>query len=241
MSDPKDPDASDPYENDAAFPEPDRSLSQFDLGRPNDPEFERYAQQRDTQSGALGDSVPGKSGKKSQKKPNAEEPKYKAMAWKGFEEEEEVETVPFGKRGKREEAEMDMTPMVDVTFLLLIFFMVTASFKLQKAIEQPPDLSDEPSDVVLEQEEEQEEAIEIFIDENDNYLIQSNETDPEEAAGKVEMWSKVRLVKNGSPNAKRLLITVDENASHGAVINAWDAGADAGIGQISISITKGQQ
>ena len=34
--------------------------------------------------------------------------------------------------------EMDMTPMVDVTFLLLIFFMVTAAFSLQKSIEVPP-------------------------------------------------------------------------------------------------------
>ena len=31
--------------------------------------------------------------------------------------------------------DLDMTPMVDVTFLLLIFFMVTASFGLQRAIE----------------------------------------------------------------------------------------------------------
>lgn len=33
---------------------------------------------------------------------------------------------------------IDMTPMVDVTFLLLIFFMITASFSLQKTIQVPP-------------------------------------------------------------------------------------------------------
>jgi len=33
--------------------------------------------------------------------------------------------------------ELDMTPMVDVTFLLLLFFMVTAAFNLQKAIVLP--------------------------------------------------------------------------------------------------------
>ena len=35
------------------------------------------------------------------------------------------------------EAELDMTPMCDVTFLLLIFFMVTAAFAMQKSFEVP--------------------------------------------------------------------------------------------------------
>lgn len=33
--------------------------------------------------------------------------------------------------------EIDLTPMVDMTFLLLIFFMITASFQLQKDLEVP--------------------------------------------------------------------------------------------------------
>ena len=42
--------------------------------------------------------------------------------WKGLEAEEEYEPeVDFGKKGVTED-ELDMTPMVDVTFLLLIFF-----------------------------------------------------------------------------------------------------------------------
>ena len=49
----------------------------------------------------------------------------------GADEEDEYETF---HRQPREEEELDMTPMVDVTFLLLIFFMVTASFSLQKSI-----------------------------------------------------------------------------------------------------------
>jgi biopolymer transport protein ExbD len=35
--------------------------------------------------------------------------------------------------------ELDMTPMIDMTFLLLIFFMVTASFHLQKGFHFPPE------------------------------------------------------------------------------------------------------
>ena len=51
--------------------------------------------------------------------------------------ESESETKVSFKRAKPEEPEMDLTPMVDVTFQLLIFFMVTASYSIQKALEVP--------------------------------------------------------------------------------------------------------
>ena len=62
------------------------------------------------------------------------------MGWKGIdiavEDEEEFEKdISFEKKDIPED-ELDMTPMVDVTFLLLIFFMVTASFTLQKSLER---------------------------------------------------------------------------------------------------------
>lgn len=41
------------------------------------------------------------------------------------------------KRRKREEAEMDITPMIDVVFLLLIFFMVAARIDPQAAVALP--------------------------------------------------------------------------------------------------------
>ena len=44
-----------------------------------------------------------------------------------------------------EEAEMDMTPMVDIVFQLLIFFMITASFTMQKAMPVPKPKDDRPS------------------------------------------------------------------------------------------------
>jgi len=228
-----------PRDKDAGDPAQDVSRSQFDLGRPQDPGFQRMAAERETGSVGLSGDLGGDSGAAKQTRSAMEDsPKFKPMTWKGFEEEEDVETVPFGKRPPRAEAEMDMTPMVDVTFLLLIFFMVTASFKLQKAIEQQPDLSDDPSEIVMDPQD-QPDAIEIYIDENDNYHLSSSETDPEEAAGKVEMWRKLAQMKRDAENAKRLLIRAHENCSHGAVINAWDAGADAKIMEIAISVVQG--
>ena len=49
------------------------------------------------------------------------------------------------KDGDRADSDMDMTPMVDVTFLLLIFFMVTAAFSLQKSLQIPAPKDNSPS------------------------------------------------------------------------------------------------
>ena len=38
------------------------------------------------------------------------------------------------KRGKAEETDLDMTPMLDIVFIMLIFFIVTASFVKEAGI-----------------------------------------------------------------------------------------------------------
>jgi biopolymer transport protein ExbD len=42
------------------------------------------------------------------------------------------------KKKKPEEADLDITPMIDVVFLLLIFFMVTSTMDDQKTANVPP-------------------------------------------------------------------------------------------------------
>lgn len=49
---------------------------------------------------------------------------------------DEVAPLRFPRR-RVEEAEMDITPMIDVTFLLLIFFIVASKMDPQKAIDLP--------------------------------------------------------------------------------------------------------
>jgi len=44
----------------------------------------------------------------------------------------------FVKKKKQEEAELDITPMIDVTFLLLIFFMVTSTMQATPDRDIPP-------------------------------------------------------------------------------------------------------
>ena len=52
-------------------------------------------------------------------------------------EEEGIPAVKFQRKSTTDD-EIDMTPMIDCVFLLLIFFLVTATFALQKSHEVPP-------------------------------------------------------------------------------------------------------
>ena len=55
-----------------------------------------------------------------------------------LEEEEEEEGPVLPRRPVSDTAEMDITPMIDITFLLLIFFLVCSTASVQSAIELPP-------------------------------------------------------------------------------------------------------
>lgn len=167
---------------------------------------------------------------------------YKDMGWKGFEDhEEEVEDdyeepAAIGKKEKIPEDELDMTPMVDVTFLLLIFFMVTASFSLQKSIEQPPPQTDEPSEIVTDEIPDKD-YVTVLIDQNNTFYVTNREEDEVECPSEREMWTRVKQSKESS-NVGRMIIRAHVDSMHKKVISAWDAGVVAGIEKISIETTE---
>ena len=53
---------------------------------------------------------------------------------------------PMFSSKEGEEAEMDMTPMIDVTFQLIIFFMITATFVVQKTLDMPEATAEQEAD-----------------------------------------------------------------------------------------------
>lgn len=162
--------------------------------------------------------------------------KYKAMGWKGIDEEEEAPPEDDFTVIKKPipEDELDMTPMVDVTFLLLIFFMVTASFTLQKSLQQPKSQTEDPSNVLAEPPEE--DFIEITIDQNNNYYITTRDFFEKEAPSEREMRAILRDAKENS-SAEKLVIKAHLDSKHSRVITAWDAGMSQGM-QIELRTTE---
>lgn len=65
---------------------------------------------------------------------------------------------------KRESAKLDLTPLIDVVFLLIIFFMVTTTFNNFGSVQ-----IDLPSSTI--QQTDKNKSIEIIIDKDGNYHI----------------------------------------------------------------------
>ena len=166
----------------------------------------------------------------------------KEFAWKGFEENDEVDPDPpvgfsAGKKNLTDPNDgMDMTPMVDVTFLLLIFFMVTASFSVQKSLETPHAKVEDPSTVFVEPEPS-DEYVEVIIDQTNTYYVTTRGEGEVEAASDRDMASRIRAAKTEF-NAVKLTITAHVDSLLGKVVTVWDSGIAAGFEKIEIRTTE---
>ena len=138
------------------------------------------------------------------------------------------------KRGNRPEEEMDMTPMVDVTFLLLIFFMVTAAFSLQKSINMPRQQTDAPSTSVIEEESEDLDMVELEVDEFGAFLVMAPDWE-RETPGKQNLTSALREAIAGNKDGMRLAIKVHEMAKLRFLVDAMDAGTIAGFAELEVT------
>tara|TARA_R110002049_G_scaffold2750_10_gene22440 strand:- start:83072 stop:83812 length:741 start_codon:yes stop_codon:yes gene_type:complete len=137
-------------------------------------------------------------------------------------------------RRKREEDELDMTPMVDVTFLLLIFFMVTASFSLQKSIEMPRQQTDAPSTSTTDEDPEELDQVELQVDEFGSFLVLAADWE-KETPGKQNLITALKESMTAGSDAMRLAIKVHELAKLQALVDAMDAGTIAGFTEVEVT------
>jgi len=218
-------------ENDNLEPDPDKKKSEFGLNEPTG-QFDDLDEKMKTQANS------GASRSRSHLTNNPENVEFKPMGWKGIDQEEEEEPEePFGGQKKEiPEDELDMTPMVDVTFLLLIFFMVTASFTLQKSLEQPHAQSQDPSTQYQESDDQPDDYIQINIDQNNTYYVTTRDSEEVECPSESEMRARVKDAKESS-SATRLIIRAHEESFHSKVVTAWDAGLVNDLNQIEIQTT----
>ena len=147
------------------------------------------------------------------------------------EDEDEIDEVLIRK--ERPEEEMDMTPMVDVTFLLLIFFMVTAAFSLQKSIEMPRQQTDAPSTQVTDEEDDELESIEVEVDEFGGFLVIAQDWE-RETVGKQGLITAFKEALSASKDAMRLNVKVHEMAKLHSLVDAMDAGTIAGFSELEV-------
>lgn len=148
-------------------------------------------------------------------------------------EEDEDEPAFRPRRSIGEVAEMDLTPMVDVTFLLLIFFMVTASFSLQKAIRTPVPDEDQKGAVqsIQQLEDLQATSIIVRIDDRDHILVDDEPVSDTERLGDV-FRDKMRMEQK-----TEVIVNADANSRHRTVVGVVDAANAAGMQKIRMATT----
>lgn len=124
------------------------------------------------------------------------------------------------------EPEVNLTSLIDVVLLLLIFFMVSTSFVKQSQISIRLPQAD--SAAVVEEKPEQ---LEIMITEQGTYLINGRElinSRPE------TIRNALQKISDGDTSLP-LTISADANARHQHVVTAMDVAGRLGFVQISIA------
>jgi len=141
------------------------------------------------------------------------------------------------KKSNIEETEMDMTPMVDVTFLLLIFFMVTAAFTLQKSMEVPLPKDDEASTEVVNPDEDDSDRVTVLVDAFNTYHVVTEEWE-EEAPSVQDLLRFLRQARDGDSAGKipsKLLVEANGEAAYEKVVAVLDAGNDTGFEEVLLA------
>lgn len=124
----------------------------------------------------------------------------------------------------------DMTPMVDVTFLLLIFFMVTASFSLQRAIAMPQPRSQQSLSRAAQPP--QRETISLSVDRFGGFHLVTN-LGEQELLGKQSLISALKQAHRQQVDAQ-LVVSVDSQARLQWMVDAIDAGTIAEFQPITV-------
>jgi biopolymer transport protein ExbD len=109
-----------------------------------------------------------------------------------------------------DKADVNMTPMLDIVFILLIFFIVTATFLQEEGIDiQPPPPNENPP------ESEDNPVILVQIDGDNNVFVNQDRTSADRVFAAV---SRIRAESPGSA----VLIRPDDESFHGITVNIWD-------------------
>jgi len=122
---------------------------------------------------------------------------------------------------EEEENEINLTPMLDVVFIMLIFFIVTASFIKEAGIDV-----DRPYAPTADSQDDA--AILIAISANDEIWIDRRETDPNAVRGMIE-----RLHAENPKGS--IVIQADEESTNEVLVIVMEAAKQAGVQNVAIA------
>ena len=130
--------------------------------------------------------------------------------------------------GGSDEPEVNLTPLIDVVFLLLIFFMVSTTFEHQSRIQvELPEASAEPTTP-------DDESLEIIVDAQGRYFIGDEQVVNTRLKTLKGAISKVIGDRTDMP----VVVRADANSPHQSVVTVLDAASQLGLTRISLATTR---
>ncbi len=124
-----------------------------------------------------------------------------------------------------DEAQIDMTPMLDVVFIMLIFFIVTSSFVRETGV----DVSRPSADTAVSTDSG---SVQIGITSRNEIWIDKRQVDPRAVRANVEK----ALAEN--PGAA-VVIVADEGSNTSTLIKVMDQARLAGAQSVSVAAKNG--
>ncbi len=128
----------------------------------------------------------------------------------------------FKKRLKIEKGLIDLTPLVNVFFLLLIFFLFTSSFIFQPGIKV--NLPKAVTSEVIQQEN-----VVLIITKDNKLYLNDREISEDELNSSLRLAAKEKVP---------LLIKADSRAPLGRIVDVWDRCRNEGISQVNIATAR---
>ncbi|MCY3605525.1 MAG: biopolymer transporter ExbD [Gammaproteobacteria bacterium] len=126
------------------------------------------------------------------------------------------------RKRSQEEAEINITPMLDIVFIMLIFFIVTTSFVKELGVDL-----DRPSNAPV-QEKKRSEVIPVRIDANGQVFVEDRLV--EEGAIRANIVSGLA----GKPDAT-VVVIADRNADSRFIVTVVDQARVAGAEKVSLA------
>jgi biopolymer transport protein ExbD len=113
-----------------------------------------------------------------------------------------------------------LTPLIDVVFLLLIFFMVSTTFDKESRIK-----IELPQAATQDERDKHDTVLDITIDVSGRFYVNQNEVINTELATLMRAIGKAVKERRDLP----VIISADANSPHHAVIKAMDAASQLGF------------
>ncbi len=130
--------------------------------------------------------------------------------------------MSFQRKQSNDEPRIDMTPMVDVVFLLLIFFMISTTFV------ESPGISIKLPEASSQTVDREPKEIKIYLSSAGDIFYQDKKIS-------IDEFRELLAEHQSAADQTTILLLADQESRHGKVVTLMDLARDAGFVKLAIA------